>query len=292
MLKPRRTVAILTGILTTLGFILFAGNPLITGPNIVLGIGFGLTMAMLMIHNPERVTRRHIIFATAPLLAILVAWITIQDRSKALPTAIWALLFLALQVAFLRFSKTDPNPYETTAPDSQNGPRNLSEVTLQPRQPISLIRSFLIFAPLLLYMFVVVVAAAISQSGLPLSVAISKLFPSTAILKLGEFLLISLAFTISVVRYFEKRECLNMWKFTGDSVEVHKRGGLIHTVAIRDIWKATFSGSRVGIFTRTSPGYLQIRNLDPNNVRHAKIEYEKRRQTLKCCPSPQGTTSK
>lgn len=100
MKRLRKVIAILSGVIVVYGYVAVVGESDVTMTRILVGLLFGAAIAGSMIRHPERISRNHVSFAVAPLLAILIGWTAIYDSARVLPTVIWAICFLASQVAF------------------------------------------------------------------------------------------------------------------------------------------------------------------------------------------------
>jgi hypothetical protein len=101
MKSLRKVIAIISGVIVLFGYVAVAGESGISAPRIFVGLLFGVAIAVSMIRHPERISRNHLSFVVAPLLAILIGWTAMYESSKVMQTIIWALFFLASQVAFL-----------------------------------------------------------------------------------------------------------------------------------------------------------------------------------------------
>ena len=100
MKSLHKVIAIVSGIIVVFGYVTIADESGISAPRIFVGLIFGVAIAVSMIRHPERISRNHLSFVVAPLLAILIGWTAMYESTRVIQTIIWALFFLASQVAF------------------------------------------------------------------------------------------------------------------------------------------------------------------------------------------------
>ena len=118
----RKLTAVAIGIVIASGFFLINDSHEHPGPRVVCGIIFGTGMAASMISRPDRITYRHIAFLVAPLLAALVTFTAIYEPQRVVPTFFWALIYIALQVAFLLAGRDEQNRVRSTSERSIGSP--------------------------------------------------------------------------------------------------------------------------------------------------------------------------
>ena len=106
MNNTRKLIAIIVGALMPCGYLAVFGVSDTSAPNIIVGIIFGITVTVCMIRNPEHVTYIRIAFILVPLMVALAAWVAVCEPTRVLTTIIWALIFIAMQIAFLMRADT------------------------------------------------------------------------------------------------------------------------------------------------------------------------------------------
>ncbi|MEO7099340.1 MAG: hypothetical protein ABI162_08255 [Luteolibacter sp.] len=109
MKNVRTAIAVVSGVLVPLGFVTVSGLTRIPIPTVLVGIIWGVAIAIPMIRRPESVTRKRVAWLVAPLIVALVAFVACYEPKGLIPTIVWALLFLSSQIAFLMASSKISN---------------------------------------------------------------------------------------------------------------------------------------------------------------------------------------
>src|SRR5688572_11239229 len=101
MKNSRKVIAVLTGMVLGLGYLVLGRDGDFSTPRIMVGTMFGLTQAFTMIRHPEQLTRNRVLFISCLLLGFVILE-AFQESEKLIPISIWAFLLIGLCVAFLR----------------------------------------------------------------------------------------------------------------------------------------------------------------------------------------------
>lgn len=103
MNSSRKVIAVLTGLVLALGYLVLGGGGEISAPRIIVGTMFGLFQAVTMIRNPEQLTRNRVLCIACLMLGFVI-FEAFQESEKLILFSIWAFLMIGLCVAFLRTS--------------------------------------------------------------------------------------------------------------------------------------------------------------------------------------------
>jgi preprotein translocase subunit SecG len=105
----RIALAVVSGVLFAYGYFALSGLEHWRATRVLIGIFFGVGMAISMIQQPERFTRKMALFGFAPVLACLVIVVAFTStRIELLTTVVCTLAFLGVQIAFAFLPSESP----------------------------------------------------------------------------------------------------------------------------------------------------------------------------------------
>jgi len=100
-----KLLAVISGSVLT-GLYLLGTSEGEIGAKVVVGVLLGIAVTWNMIQRPERITRRTTLFLTVPLLIVLIVVVALtESRMNFAITAVGALAFIGVQLAFIAFKK-------------------------------------------------------------------------------------------------------------------------------------------------------------------------------------------